>query len=131
MGIPGHLIENVKIRDMYLHGRGGGTEETAKLVPPKNEGKYPDPRRFGLLPAHGFFVRHVKNIEFSNIEMAYDKPDARPAFWLNDVDGADFFRVKQPKTAAMFNLSAVKGFKVFASRGVKDTELENFDTKML
>ena len=134
MGIPGHMVEDVKISDMYLHHQGGGTAETAKLVPPEDEGKYPDPRRFGLLPAHGFFVRHAKNIEFSNIELAYDKPDARPAFWLSDVDGADFFRVKQPKTAtaAMFNLvSGVKDFRVFASRGVKDTELASADNKTL
>ena len=47
---------------------------------------------FGELPATGFFIRHVRNVELSNVEIQTAKPDARPAFWLQDVTGADFFR---------------------------------------
>ena len=37
---------------------------------PEQEKGYPEPYRFGVIPASGFYVRHVKNIEFTNIELA-------------------------------------------------------------
>ena len=39
-------------------------------------------------------MRHVKNLEMSNIEVTTANDDARPAFWLNDISLADFFRIK-------------------------------------
>jgi len=94
----------------------------ARLQPPEKENAYPEPRMFGTLPAQGFFIRHVKNIEFGNVEIASEKLDVRPAFWLQDVDGADFFRVKTPKgqNAPTFKLTEVKDFRVFGSRAIKD-----------
>lgn len=121
-GVPGHYVEDIKINDVYFHQLGGGTEEMAGLQPPEKENAYPEPRMFGTLPAQGFFIRHVKNIEFGNVEIANEKPDVRPAFWLEDVDGADFFRVKTPKgqNAPTFKLTDVKDFRVFGSRTLKD-----------
>ena len=51
---------------------------------------------FGELPASGMFVRNVRNLEVSNVEIATQRPDARPAFWLENVDGADFSGLKRP-----------------------------------
>jgi hypothetical protein len=39
----------------------------------------------------GFFIRHVKGIEVSDVEVSYMKEDLRPSFVLNDVKDADFF----------------------------------------
>jgi polygalacturonase len=125
-GIPGHSVEDIKISDFYLHHLGGGTAGMAALDPPENEAKYPEPSMFGTLPAQGFFIRHARNVEFSNVEIASEQPDARPFFWLRDVDGADFFRVKAPKgrTAPAFALDDVRDFRVFASRGIADASRE-------
>ena len=38
----------------------------------------------------GLFVRRVRSLEVSNLEVMTEAADARPAFWLMDVDGADF-----------------------------------------
>src|SRR5207253_5943758 len=58
--------------------RGGGTKKMVAIEPPENEYKYPDPHMFGPeLPAHGFFIRHAKNLEFTNVEIAYGAPDER------------------------------------------------------
>lgn len=132
-GIPGHQIEDVKINDVYLQHRGDTAMGTAASPPPEDADKYPEPRMFGPLPAQGFFVRHVKNIEFTNVEIACDKPDTRPVFWLDEVDGADFFRIKAPKQPKppMFALHDVQDFRVFVSRGVKDTEKERIDQEQL
>ena len=45
------------------------------------------------MPAYGFFIRHVKNIELSDLHLGYLSTDLRPAFVLQDVIGADFRHV--------------------------------------
>lgn len=131
-GIAGHEIEDVKLHDIYLHHRGGGTREWAAIQVPEDENKYPEPNMFGpILPASGFFVRHARNLEFTNIEIAYEQPDERPAFIVSAVNGADFFRIKTPAGARVFSLNNVTDFRTLASRRVKDVELEHVDHKEL
>ena len=50
--------------------------------------------------AYGFFIRHVNGIEFSDVTLRTAKEDLRPAFALEDVDGANFQNVRCP---ALFN----------------------------
>lgn len=133
-GIPGHSIEDVKISNVYLQHRGGATKEVAAFEPPEDENKYPDPHMFGPeLPAHGFYIRHARNLEFSNVEIAYEAADERSAFVVNDVEGADFFRIKTPSGSSgrVFSLSNVTDFRTLATRGVKDTQLERVEAKAL
>lgn len=133
-GIPNHMIEDVKVSDIYFHHRGGGTKEMAAFQPPEFENKYPDPHMFGPeLPASGFFVRHARNVEFTNVEIAYDTPDERAAFILDDVQGADFFRTKAPRAAAgrVFSLSNVTDFRSLAARGMKDAEFDRINKRIL
>jgi len=132
-GIPGYKIEDVKISDVYLHHMGSGTAETAALVPQEKETAYPSSGMFGALPAHGFFIRHARNIELSNVEIASEKPEARPAFWVHDVDGLDLFRVKTPRTGTpkLFLLDSVQNFTVKAMRGLADTSIAQVDRKTI
>jgi polygalacturonase len=96
-GIPGHPIENVKISAVYVQHQGGGTKENAALAPAEKEDTYPEPGMFGTMPSHGFYIRHAKGIELSNIQIETVKPDARPVFVMNDVEGVDLFRIKAPR----------------------------------
>ncbi|MGA7712043.1 MAG: glycoside hydrolase family 28 protein [Rhizomicrobium sp.] len=123
-GVTGHPVEDVKISDCYLHQQGGGTVELAKRIPPLEEEKYPDPPMFGPLPASGFFIRQARNIEMSNIEVVVATADARPAFWLQDVTDADFFRLRLP-AGTSFALERVERFRSFGSRDVPN---KSFDT---
>jgi hypothetical protein len=41
-------------------------------------------------------IRHARNIEMSNVEVETATADARAAFWLQDVEGADFSRMCFP-----------------------------------
>jgi polygalacturonase len=131
-GVPGHYIEDVKISDVYLHQIGGGEAAMASLQPPEREKEYPEPTMFGALPATGFFVRHVKNLEMSNVEIATREPDLRPAFSLIDVDGADIFRVRvpRPSPAPAFSLKQVSNFRVFGSQFVPDKSFPSADEKL-
>ena len=132
-GIPDYPIEDVKIHDLYMEHKGGGTKEMAARVVPEGETEYPEPYRFGDIPASGFYVRHVKNIEFNNVEIAWSKPDARPVFSLKSVNGAEFDRIKTPKgmTTPVFALNNVEDFRVTSSRNVQDAHMEKSGEKTL
>jgi polygalacturonase len=123
VGIADHPIEDVKISDVYLHQQGGAAAAMAALQPPLKDRGYPDPAMFGDLPATGFYLRHVRNVEMSNVEVATEAADARAAFCLQDVDGADFFRVRVPRDATAFDLRAAQNFRSFGSLSVPDTRL--------
>src|SRR5436853_712801 len=66
-GIPGHDIEDVRMSNIRVYYQGGGTLEQAALNPPEKETDYPEPSMFGVIPAYGFYIRHVKGIEMDNI----------------------------------------------------------------
>jgi polygalacturonase len=126
-GIPGHAIEDVTISDVYLEQKGGGTAEMAAIQPPECVQAYPEPVMFGPLPAQGFFIRHARNVEFANVQIATAAPDSRPVFWLDNVDDANFSRIDLTHrgSAAAFRLNAVRDLRVFSSRGVPDTFLSS------
>ena len=69
-------------------------------------------------------LRHVRNLEVSNVEVATEAADARAAFCLQDVEGADFFRVRVPNGSAAFDLRAARIFRSFGSLAVPDTRLD-------
>jgi len=133
-GLAGHPIEDVKLSNILIEHRGGGTAAQAALQPPEEEReRYPEPRRFGDMPSHGFYIRHVKGIEMNDVKILTQHDDARPAFVLEDVRGVDFFRIKTPKVTnvATFSLKAVEDFKVAQCNSVPDTHLEKVDNKKL
>ncbi|HEV2348469.1 MAG TPA: glycoside hydrolase family 28 protein [Terriglobia bacterium] len=128
-GIPGHEIEDVRLSNITILQQGGGTKEEATLQPPEKENAYPEPNMFGPLPAYGFYIRHVKGLEMSNIEVSYMKEDLRPAFVLNDVKGADFIHIKAQRAAGgpAFALNSVSDFNLYMSRPLADAHLETVE----
>jgi hypothetical protein len=118
-GIPGYAIEDVKFSDIYVETAGGGP--AGAPLPPEFEAKYPDPGMFGTTPSFGFFLRHVRNFEMSHVELASVVPDGRPAFYLKDVDRADFFAITAP--AGAFTLNEVKDLRIAWSRAAPDKTL--------
>jgi polygalacturonase len=129
--IPGHNIEDVRLTNIRILYQGGGTAAQAGLTPAEKEAGYPEPSMFGVIPAYGFFLRHVKGVEFNNVEVGYAQEDMRPAFVLNDVYGADFFHVKAQlaKGAFAFLLQKVSDFSAYQCKGVPDTRLERAEQK--
>jgi len=129
-GIPGHPIENVKISDVYVQHQGGGTKENAALAPAEKEDAYPEPGMFGTMPSHGFYIRHAKGIEISNIQIETVKPDARPVFVMNDVENVDLFRIKAPRVPDVpaCILNNVRNFAASASKPLMpDTQIDRAD----
>jgi polygalacturonase len=122
-GIDGYPVEDIKISDAVLHQVGGGTAELARRQPPQQETGYPEPTMFGELPASGFFIRHARRIDMGNVTIAMTNPDARPAFWLQDVEGADFFRIRFPAGAA-YALEHVRKFRSFGCGSLRDLQFD-------
>jgi len=132
-GVTGHPIEDLKISDVYLHQAGGAGAEMAAIQPAENADKYPEPTMFGDLPATGIYARHVRNLELSNVEIATEAVDARPAFHLDDVDGADFFRIKFPHRtkSSQFRLKNVGDFRLFGCQHYPDAKENRADDKTI
>src|SRR5262245_57468284 len=124
-GISGHPVEDIKISDSTFLHEGGGTAEMAALQPIERPEEYPEPVLFGSLPAEHFYLRHVRNIEFSNIEVASVAADARPSFWLGDVGGAELLHVRLPRgPGPACLLNDVSGFHMHSARGFNDISIE-------
>jgi polygalacturonase len=131
-GIPGHCIEDVKLSNIYVETTGGAPADEAGLVLAEAENGYPEPTMFGTTPASGFYLRHVRNIEMSHVEIANATPDGRPAFHLDNVERADFFAMTAPRaTAGAFSLRQVKDLRIGWSRAANDTVLDSVDKRRL
>ena len=153
-GIPSHDVEDVRLSDIRIMYRGGLTlDQVAKQpvdlvntfffrasggVPPREpfdtperEKEYPEPSMFGLLPAYGFFIRHAKGIELTNVEVGFMQEDRRPAFVLDHVIGADFQHVKAQKAPGVSTL-VLKNVENFTARGctpLPDTQVATADRR--
>jgi len=126
-GIRGHRIEDFSLTDITILQPGGATAQDAARQLPEEEQKYPEPTMFGVTPAQGFFIRHAKGVTMTGIKVECVGQDARPAFVLDDVEAADFHRLKlpanQPKPA--FVLKQVEDFSLSRSKPWPDTELNS------
>jgi hypothetical protein len=56
-----------------------------------------EPSFMGMLPAHGLYARHVRNLSVTDCGFDTAAPDARPAIALENVDGAVIDRLTSPK----------------------------------
>jgi polygalacturonase len=131
-GIPDFPIRDVKISNVYIQHRGGGSADDAKIVMPEDAEKYPDPGMFGpTTPSQGFFLRHITNLEMSHVEVQPATPDQRPSFYLDGVNRVDFIAVTAPTTPPAFALNKVTDLRILISRAAKDTQLETVDNKTL
>jgi polygalacturonase len=125
-GIPGHEIEDLEMSNIHIYYKGGGTKELAEVNVPEFEKRYPDPNKFGIIPAYGFFIRHVKNLVMHDVTISFLNNDYRPPFILNDVKGATFRYIKAQKMQGVpgFVLDKVDDFTIQNSSGLKDTHIK-------
>jgi polygalacturonase len=142
-GLPENLIEDVKLSDCYFGHEGLPTKmriqwgaETQPMPDwhtiqvPELETAYPELLQFGPTPSHGFFVRHLRNLEMSHIEIAPTHPDPRPAFYLENTYRTDFFAITAPPQPN-FSLHKATDFRLAWSRAAKDTDRANADSEVI
>ncbi len=131
-GLPGHAIEDLQLSNIRIYYKGGGPKDSINRVVPEYENDYPEPYRWKTMPAYGFFVRHVKNIKMHDVQLFFMQDEPRPAFILDDVDGAVFYDIQAQKGtgANYFMLKNVRNFNVYNVQGVKDVQLKSVDSKV-
>jgi len=131
-GIPDYPILDIKLSNIYIQHQGGASADTAKIVLPENVEKYPDPQMFGTdTPAQGFYLRHINNLEMSHVEVQPTQPDARPTFYLDSINRADFIAVTAPTGIPAFHLDKVTDLRILISRAAPDTQLATADGKII
>ena len=66
-----------------------------------------------------------------DVEVSYLSPDLRPAFWLNDVKGAEFIHVKAQRESDVpsFVLKDTTGFSLLQSWPLQDQRIERVDAR--
>ncbi|HEY0283420.1 MAG TPA: hypothetical protein VGC27_12450 [Rhizomicrobium sp.] len=85
--VPGAMVEDVTLSGIRLIYPGGGTAEDAAIKLPEVPEKYPDPDMFGVMPAWGLYMRHVRGIILRDVELTSVAADARPPVVAEDVSG--------------------------------------------
>ena len=118
-GVPGHEIQDLNLHDIYIQHRGGGTKEQAAITPPEDEQKYPEPNMFGDMPSQGIYLRHVRNVSLSNVEIAAMNEDARPALVMQNVEGADLFHIRAPQDVPVLEMHDCRQIDALWVRGLK------------
>lgn len=103
-GLPGQYIDDVELTNIEVSYPGGGNALFANAPLdrldsiPEIPSKYPDFSMFKELPAWGIYVRHAKNLRFSNIRLRCEKKDYRMPVVLDDVHTAQFssLQIQEP-----------------------------------
>lgn len=106
-GLPDADISDISISHVEIRHPGGGDSSYAKVSLdslgsiPEYPAHYPEFSMFRELPAWGMFIRHARNLNFSDIDLRCLKGDFRVPVVLDDVHDAAFssLRVNQPDKA--------------------------------
>ena len=126
-GVPGSNIEDIQLNDIHIWYRQMDSAITKiPVIVPENEKIYPEPARMGVMPAYGFYIRHVNGIAMNNVHVNYLGNETRPAIIMDDVKNADLFRIKlQPVTGTdNIILKNIEQFSIKNSEGFKDKKIK-------
>jgi polygalacturonase len=126
VGLPDNNIQDVLLENIKIYYRGGGTKEQAAINPPEDETGYPEPDRFGEMPAYGFFIRHANGIKMNDIDVSYMEQDLRSPFILNDVKNAEFnfVNAQHAVNVPSFVFQNVEDVDIYKCKSVKDTMID-------
>jgi polygalacturonase len=90
-GLPGHPVEDVTLENISVSFAGGGKVIKDLASVPEKPKAYPEYAMFGVMPAYGFFCRHVRGLRLSRVQVSTVQPDPRPALVCQDVSGLELF----------------------------------------
>lgn len=125
-GLPGHDIEDIRLSNISIWYRPLDSPATRiQPVVPEHEKDYPEPQKFGVIPAYGFFIRHVKNIALNNIDIHLLGSETRPAILLTDIKGIKMRNITAEKGSnpSVVVLQEVSNLSIQDCEGVKDVKL--------
>ena len=83
--IPGSYVENIMLNNIIIKTKGGGSKELAQKELGEEIKAYPEGTMWGSMPVSGFFVRHVKGLQMSDVKIITEDDDMRPLIKFEDV----------------------------------------------
>ena len=111
-GFPANAITDINFRDIFITHNGGGSAKDTSLVVAENSDHYPGTRMFvRKLPATGFYLRHVKNISFNNVQVNVVGNDPRAIMVADDVEEMDLAGLKYTSLSPLANAVILKDSK--------------------
>lgn len=129
------FVENISFNNVRLTADGGHPASDASINPPDNNDWRP--RILGELPAYGWFIRHARNITFTNCQVDFDRDDGRPAVIVNNGQNIRFndFRAERGSSSAYdLGFTNVQGYlatgsttagAAFRIRATNSTPIDN------
>jgi polygalacturonase len=90
-GMPDQIITNIRLKNILIKLPGGADRSMAKIsidnlnTIPEKPDSYPEYSMFGELPAWGVYIRHARDIQFTDLTISAAKTDFRTAVVLDDV----------------------------------------------
>jgi polygalacturonase len=126
-GLPEAPVEDVRISNYTAVHVGAGRAADAEREVPEQADRYPEPSMFGVTPAYGLFVRHVRNLDVHHADLRGAANEGRPPVVLADVEGASFEHVRLAHNPASktFVLKDVRGFTLRDAEGLRDVARSN------
>ena len=88
-GVPGLRPRNITLRNVAIEAPGAGEAARAEIgrpVPEKADA-YPESNMFDhrMLPAYGFYIRHVDGVTLDNVKVKLLSADPRQEIVAEDV----------------------------------------------
>jgi polygalacturonase len=117
-GLPGHALEGISLKNIRITGAGGSALNAYK-PPEELEDHYPESTMWGELPAYGYFIRHVRGLSMSDVQLTYEREDTRPALVLSDITDATLSGVNamvSPRAEAAILLDNARGVLLTGSK---------------
>jgi polygalacturonase len=137
-GVSGLRPSDITVSNSHIRTIEQGKRDWVHREIPEEPEHYPEAWMLGRLPAYGFYIRHADRVQLRNVEIATDKPDARPAIVCDDVndvtldglqlaapvDDAPLIDLRDTSRASLTGMHAPVGVKVFAEiSGSKSAEI--------
>lgn len=86
-GLVGRPLRNIRLREISLEFTGRIEAADVLGQVPELEGEFPPNEAWRLLPAYGFYGRHIDGLELSAVSVRNRSGDPRPAVLLDDIAG--------------------------------------------
>ena len=93
-GLPGTEVRNVTLSQISVNNVLQSHPEWVGRSVPEKENAYPEARMFGMLPASGLYVRHVRDLRFNDLAFTAPRGESRPTIIFDDVVGARLSKIQ-------------------------------------
>ena len=93
-GLPEMEVRDVTLSNLRLQNAIPGRPDWAKRPVPEKETAYPESRMFGMLPASGLYVRHVRDLRLNDVSFTAAAGEGRPTLIFDDVIGARLSQIQ-------------------------------------